>query len=95
MPVVSLLAGCVTDAELLAENARIALQTAETRAARELNCPQAKAEIVTKKEVPGQPLGELYSEYGIRVNGCGRAVSYDIECRDEKICSIREKPTLE
>lgn len=95
LPVVSLLSGCVTDAELLAENSRIALQTAETRAARELNCPQAKAEIVTKKEVPGQPLGELYSEYGIRVNGCGRAVFYDIECRDQKICAVREKPTLD
>jgi hypothetical protein len=95
LPVISVLSGCMTDAELLAENSRIALQTAETRAAKELNCPGVKAGIVTKKEVPGQPLGELYSEYGIRVNGCGRAVFYDIECRDEMICVVREKPMAE
>lgn len=88
---IGVLGGCVTDAELLAENSRIATKTAEQRAAEELNCPQAKATIIAKKEVPGQPLGELYSEYGIRVSGCGRQAAYEVECRDEKICSIKEK----
>ncbi|MGI2325527.1 MULTISPECIES: hypothetical protein [unclassified Methylococcus] len=92
LPFFALLSGCLSDAELLAENSRIALQTAEMRGAGELDCPRVKAAIVTEKEVPGQPLGELYSEYGVRVDGCGRTVFYDIECRDEKICAVREKP---
>jgi hypothetical protein len=95
LPFLLALSACLTDAELLAENSRIALQTAEKRAARDLSCSEAKAVIVSEQEVPGQPLGELYSDYGIRVDGCGRAVSYDVECRDERICFIREKPTIE
>ncbi|WP_367027283.1 hypothetical protein ABZN20_07820 [Methylococcus sp. ANG] len=95
LPLLAMLAGCLSDAELLAENSRIALRTAEARAAGKLNCPRVKAGILTKEEVPGQPLGELYSEYGIRVDGCGRTVFYDVECRDGKICAVREKPMPE
>lgn len=84
-------AGCVSDAELLKENMRIAIQTAEQRAATDLGCPHPKSKIVRPKEVPGIPLGELYSEYDIQVTGCGKQISYAVECRDQSVCSTKTK----
>ena len=83
-----LLAGCVTDNKLLADNSKIAQKTAEKRAMEELGCPQVKTLLVAEKEVPGTPLGELYSQYNFQASGCGKQASYDLECRDQKVCSF-------
>ena len=82
----SLLAGCVTDTQLLAQNSQIAQQTAENKAKDELGCAQLKTLILSKKQVPSTPLGFLYSQYQIQVSGCGKQASYVVECRDEKLC---------
>ena len=82
----SLLAGCVSDTQLLAQNSQIAQQTAEKKAKDELGCTQVKSSILNKKQVPSTPLGFLYSQYQIQVNGCGKQASYTVECRDEKLC---------
>jgi hypothetical protein len=83
-----LLTGCVSDAELLSENTAIALRTANEQARAELRCERTNAAIVTAAEEPGPPLGELYSAYRVRVEGCGKQVVYRVECRDEKICTV-------
>ncbi len=82
----SLLAGCVTDTQLLAQNSQIAQQTAEKKAKDELGCAQLKSSILNMKQVPSTPLGFLYSQYQIQVSGCGKQASYIVECRDEKLC---------
>jgi hypothetical protein len=80
--------GCVSDAELLSENTAIALRVADARARADLRCERTNASIVTEAEEPGPPLGELYSAYRVRVEGCGKQIVYRIECRDEKVCAI-------
>lgn len=83
-----LLTGCVSDTELLSENTTVALRTANERARADLRCERTNASILTEAEEPGPPLGELYSAYQVRVEGCGKQVVYRIECRDEKICAV-------
>lgn len=84
-------AGCLSDAELLKENMKTATQTAERRAATDLECTHTQTKAIKPKEAPGIPFGELYSEYDVQVTGCGKQISYTVECRDRSVCSINIK----
>lgn len=81
-----LLAGCISDRELLAENSTLATRMVQERASRELDCATLRQTIKSEQEEPGQPLGELDSEYHIRVEGCGQEAVYVVLCGDEKLC---------
>ncbi|MDD1650297.1 MAG: hypothetical protein LUO80_07870 [Methylococcaceae bacterium] len=85
-----LLAGCISDSELLAENSAIALQSVHQRALDDLGCAAVRETLLAEQEDAGQPLGELYSEYHIQAQGCGREMVYVLLCRDRKLCSFKE-----
>jgi hypothetical protein len=81
-----LLAGCISDRELLAENSTLAMRMVQQRASSELGCATIRQTIKNEQEEPGQPLGELDSEYHIRAEGCGKEAAYVVLCGDEKLC---------
>ncbi|MGY6215195.1 hypothetical protein ACW73L_08540 [Methylolobus aquaticus] len=85
----ALAAGCISDGTLLDENSAVALRTVRTQARQDLSCPAATVSIVSEKEVPGAPWGYLYSDYRVRAEGCGRGAFYDVECRDETLCDLK------
>ena len=75
-------AGCVN---ILTQNAPSALQTAESRARFELNCPNIQASILSQKIVQGWRCEG--TEYTIGVRGCGRESVYVTYCRDPQDCN--------
>lgn len=85
-----LLTGCISDSELLAENSAIARQRVHQRALNDLGCAVVRETLLAEQEDAGQPLGELYSEYHIKAQGCGREMVYVLLCRDQKLCSFKE-----
>ena len=80
---VSLLAGACVN--IVTQNAPGALQTAESRARFELNCPTVTASILSQKVVQGWRFDG--SEHTIGVRGCGREAVYVTYCRDESDCN--------
>jgi hypothetical protein len=89
-----LLAGCVSDNELLAENSTLAMQMVRQRASSDLGCTKIRQTIRSEQEEPGQPLGELDSEYHIRAEGCGKAANYVVLCGDPKLCYFHGSPQM-
>ena len=85
-----LLTGCVSDRELLAENSTLATRLVQQRARSEQGCATIRQTIRSEQEEPGQPLGELESEYHIRAEGCGKEAAYVVLCSDWQLCSFRE-----
>jgi hypothetical protein len=76
-----LLAGCQTDAQILAKEQDMARDTALRRGQFELNCPQATATILSS--VMLQPIawrGTERAEYTVGVSGCGREKTYVVIC---------------
>jgi hypothetical protein len=82
-------AGCVTDAQYLAQNSSAALTAAESRAKFELNCPQVEASILSQKvgAIEGIRAGIDWTEYTIGVRGCGRQAVYITACQDPSTCN--------
>jgi len=74
--------GCVN---ILTQNAPSALQTTESRARFELNCPNVQASILSQKLVQGWRFEG--TEYTIGVRGCGREAVYVTYCRDPQDCN--------
>ncbi len=81
MLVALLASACVN---ILAQNAPGALQTAESRARFELNCPNVEASVLSQKVV--QAWRFEGTEYTVGVRGCGRQGVYITYCRDETDC---------
>ena len=80
--VVLVASSCVN---IVAQNAPAALQTAESRAKFELNCPNVTASILSQKVVEG--LRVAGSEHTIGVRGCGKEAVYLTYCRDPEDCN--------
>jgi hypothetical protein len=76
------LSACVN---ILTQNAPGALQTAESRARFELNCPDVQASILSQKVIQGFRFEG--SEHTIGVRGCGRQAVYVTYCRDQSDCN--------
>ena len=80
---VTLLATACTP--IVAQNAPAALQTAESRARFELNCPDVQASILSQKTIQGWRFEG--SEHTIGVRGCGKQAIYLTYCRDPSDCN--------
>lgn len=80
-------AGCQTDAQILASEQETATQTALRRGQFELNCPQATATILSSNLLqPGG--GYMHAEYTVGVAGCGERRTYTVICRlGDSACS--------
>ena len=84
-----LLAGCVSDQQLLREDQPSALAFVREHAARDLGCPDVEADVTDDREEAGQPMGDLLSEYRVTAKGCGKIRTYDVVCGG-KLCSLKE-----
>lgn len=74
--------GCQTDSELLASERERATQTALRRGQFELDCPQAKATLLSSNLLDQGRLGAyLQAEYTLGVAGCGQRRTYTVICR--------------
>jgi hypothetical protein len=75
------LAGCQTEAQILASEQAMATQTALRRGQFELSCPEATATLLSTAML--QPVawrGTERAEYTIGVSGCGRQKTYIVVC---------------
>ena len=77
-----LISACVN---IVAQNAPAAMQTVESRARFELNCPNVQATILSQKIVQGWRFDG--SEHTIGVRGCGRQAVYVAYCADPSDCN--------
>jgi len=83
------MAGCVSDQELLRDSRHGALEFVREHAARDLGCTAIETGVTAGKEEPGQPLGDLLSEFQVTARGCGASRRYDVVC-DGQLCSLKE-----
>src|SRR5262245_12491902 len=77
-----LVAGCQTDAQILASEQAMATQTAARRGQFEMNCPQATGMVLSSNML--QPVlwgGVERAEYTVGVEGCGQRKSYVVICQ--------------
>ena len=86
-----LLAGCVSDAELLhSDDTVLAQKIAQDRAMADLKCPQAKADRPIRRVRMENWWDGLYNEYLVWVEGCDRQATYRVVCREANLCSLAD-----
>jgi hypothetical protein len=77
-----ILAGCQSDAQILASEQAVATQTATRRGQFEMNCPQAKGTILSSNLLQPVVWGGLErAEYTVGVEGCGVRKTYIVVCQ--------------
>ncbi|MCB1705038.1 MAG: hypothetical protein KDI17_09245 [Halioglobus sp.] len=85
-----LLSGCASGPPFIDQMQPTAIDMAERRGAFEMNCPEAKGELLSRETL--QPIsfrfGYERAEYTIGVSGCGKRNSYVVICPDngDKSC---------
>jgi hypothetical protein len=78
----AVLAGCQSDAQILASEQAVATQTATRRGQFELNCPQAKGTLLSSNLLQPVVWGGLErAEYTVGVEGCGQRKTYVVVCQ--------------
>jgi hypothetical protein len=78
----AVLAGCQSDAQILASEQAVATQTAARRGQFELNCPQARATLLSSNLLQPVVWGGLErAEYTVGVEGCGQRKTYIVVCQ--------------
>lgn len=85
LPVV--LAGCATSAQFLQQMQPEAIASAERRGAFEMNCPQAKATLLSSQDMEPAirtfvAAGPERAVYNVGVAGCGKRTTYQVICPD-------------
>ena len=80
-------AGCATQDQLVDQMQPDALHTAQRRAAFELNCPAATAEVLSKEMIQTPMMNPRFAppqraEYTIGVAGCGQRATYLVICAE-------------
>ena len=77
-----MVAGCQSDAQILASEQAVATQTATRRGQFEMNCPQATGMMLSSNLL--QPIvwgGLERAEYTVGVEGCGQRRTYIVVCQ--------------
>ena len=77
-----ILAGCQSDAQILASEQAVATQTATRRGQFEMNCPQATGMMLSSNLLQPVVWGGLErAEYTVGVEGCGQRRTYIVVCQ--------------
>ncbi len=81
------LAGCQTQQQIVDEMQADAVHTAQRRGAFELNCPAAKAEVLSKEMIQSPIMNPRFAppqraEYTVGVSGCGQRSTYLVVCAE-------------
>lgn len=81
----ALLAGCTSSAQYLQQMEPEAISEAQRRGAFEMNCPEAKASLLSSETM--QPVirtfalsGPQRAVYNVGVSGCGKRTTYVVIC---------------
>jgi len=82
----TVLGGCMTDQQFLAQNQSAAVNASVSRAKFELNCPNVTASVLSSK-VAQFAYANSRTEYTIGARGCGRQVVYITYCLDPQTCN--------
>lgn len=88
-----LLAGCVerTPREGQSLNrGQDALDAAQAEAVLNYSCPKMKADPHVGKVHENDAEGGLFSEYLVKVTGCGQTAEYRVSCRAGGLCAVEE-----
>jgi hypothetical protein len=80
-------AGCASQQQQVDSLQPDALHTAQRRAAFELNCPAATAEVLSKEMIQSPVMNPRFAppqraEYTIGVAGCGQRTTYLVVCAE-------------
>lgn len=79
----SLAAGCASGPPFVDQMQPKAVAAAEQRAQFQLNCPEAKGQLINQQEL--QPLafgGYVRAQYTVGVAGCGRRMVVEVLCSE-------------
>ena len=55
---------------------------------KDLDCSSLTTEKLAAKNAEGAPMGPIWSNYLIRVSGCGKDKTYKIQCEGEYACFL-------
>ncbi|MET0917620.1 MAG: hypothetical protein ABWY07_04245 [Burkholderiales bacterium] len=80
-------AGCQTQAQLVDSMEPDAVHVAQRRGAFEMNCPAAKATMLSKEMIQSPIMNPRFAppqraEYTVGVEGCGQRSTYMVVCAD-------------
>jgi len=83
----AVLGGCATQQQIVDELQPDAIHTAQRRGAFELNCKDAKAEVLSKEMIQSPVVNPRFApperaEYTVGVSGCGQRATYLVVCAD-------------
>ncbi len=81
------IAGCQTQQQVVDSMEPDAVHVAQRRGAFELNCPAAKAEVLSKEMIQSPVVNPRFAppqraEYTVGVSGCGKRASYMVVCAE-------------
>ena len=80
-----LCAGCASGPPFIDQAQPEAMSVAQRRAAFELNCPAATAQVISRETL--QPISFRFgierAEYTVGVSGCGKRATYLVLCPDQ------------
>jgi hypothetical protein len=88
-----MLAGCVDSAARFGASpnrGQDAMDAAQAEAVLNYSCPKMQADPAVGKVREGDAEGGLFSEYLVRVRGCGENVVYRVSCRRGGLCAVEE-----
>ena len=82
-----LAAGCASQQQQVVSMQPEAMHTAQRRAAFELNCPAATAEVLSKEMIQSPIMNPRFAppqraEYTVGVAGCGQRATYLVVCAE-------------
>ncbi len=80
-------AGCASQQQMVDEMQADAMHTAQRRGAFELNCPAAKAEVLSNEMIQSPIMNPRFAppqraEYTVGVSGCGQRATYLVVCAE-------------
>lgn len=83
----TVLAGCMSQQQMLASKQNLAIQTALPRGRFDLNCPEATATVLSSDYIQPAIQGPWVNglnrvEYTIGVAGCGQRTTYVVLCQE-------------
>jgi hypothetical protein len=76
------------DKRFLSHDLRSAESLAQKTGQQDLGCANVKTEELSAKNAEGAPMGPVWTNYTIRISGCGKEKSYKIQCEAEYACFL-------
>lgn len=76
------------DQRFLSHDLSSAESLAQKAGQKDLGCVTVKTEELAAKNAEGAPMGPVWTNYMIRISGCGKEKSYKIQCEAEYACFL-------